>query len=747
MLDFSNIDDLVITHSVELNGLGNRSEIHFKDGNHCLAYDLIRTPNINKAALEAVPAGAIALASFSLNQTDSTQSERVRSQIQNMTGLDIGRELFANLQQITLFVMPDEDSSARNAFLPGQLGLAITSRNPEQTRQVLTTVLGTADLVSGRTQSNAAGQYRIGSIGSRELFCYLDQFNGTTLLSLNRGIIDASIAALKNHNSVGAEGPLHEALSQLPPNASKLVLANLGGAIRLLGPQMFRGTLNDAQSRQLAESLDQLAQAARTTTIELRTDEQPDTFALNSGVKGIPPLNQVIGPATQIATLVRTVKAEAAARELRSQAAATIMPAAKPPIIDGNADDAWTNAPSYKLENVLTSFGSGEKPSALSSPDDLSADFRAMWDNDNLYLLVDVTDDKLVADTDPDHPIAVPSGSTTIPWWYDDSVEIYIDGDNAKAQQYGKHDAQMRINWSPSKPTMRCYNQNVETPLPGTEFAMVKTAKGYRTEVKVPWSALAVKPKPAARIGLDIHVNDDDNGGERDKKITWHDKQDNAWESPQAFGNAELAGLVGSWKFDETEGVTAKDNSGNKHNGALVGKAKWAGSNRGGAIDLDGHGSFVRVDGKSAFDFSGQATIACWINLRSVPAEWTSIVTKGDSAWRLSTLRQERKLHFAVADFQSHGEEISVDGTTTLNANEWHHVAGVYDGKSIKLYVDGKLDGNKPWNGGIGRNDADVLVGENIEEPNRGFDGQIDDLRIYNCALSEAGIKALAAGE
>ena len=64
----------------------------------------------------------------------------------------------------------------------------------------------------------------------------------------------------------------------------------------------------------------------------------------------------------------------------------------------------------------------------------------------------------------------------------------------------------------------------------------------------------------------------------------------------------------------------------------------------------------------------------------------------------------------------------------------------------MQLYIDGKLDGTQTWTGGIAKNNSEVLIGENVEQPNRCFDGLIDDVRIYNQALSESEIKALAAG-
>jgi hypothetical protein len=729
LFDFGNIDELVVTDSVATNGYNSRVEVQFKEGHRCLVYDLIRTPNISKAALEAVPAEAIAMASFSLNKADAAQAEKVRVQIQNITGLDVGREIFANIEQVTVFAMPAEDKAAgstANLFLPGRLGLAITSRDPGQTRRVLATLLGTASTVSTGQQNTSPGQYSIGKGGRGDLYCYVDQVNGITLLSLNRGVVDASVASISNHKSICVSGPLNNAVNELVPNASKLFLINVGGAIRLVGPQINVGTLSDERAGQLNASLAQLARATDPMTIEFRTDEQLDNIALNSSVTGIPPLNQVLGPATQIVRIANEVSSEATAKQLRLGISATIMPATRAPVIDGKVDNIWDSARQYRLENVIYT--------PPSSPEDLSAYYRALWDENNLYVLVEVTDDILCHDTPPDK------------WYESDSVEVYIDANNAKARRYGQNDYQYAFNWDKTSPTMQETKHNRTN---GVEYALVTTDKGYRVKAKFPWSTLGVKPNAGAKIGLDVHVNDSDGGGKRKTKITWHDSRDNAWQNPQAFGNAELAGLIGWWKFDETEGSVAKDSSGGNHNGTLVGNAKWSKGQIGGALELDGHNSFVRIADKSAFDAtSGQLTVAAWVNVRSVPAEWTAIVTKGDTSWRLSTAQQERKFHMSVNDYNHNDiDAINLNGSTSVNANEWHHLAAVYDGGVMKLYVDAKLDASKPWAGGIARNNFDVLIGENAEKTGRCFDGLIDDVRIYNYALSEGEIKALAAGQ
>ena len=85
-----------------------------------------------------------------------------------------------------------------------------------------------------------------------------------------------------------------------------------------------------------------------------------------------------------------------------------------------------------------------------------------------------------------------------------------------------------------------CYRPRVFRPV-GDRFH-----EEYRLEARFPWSVLGAKPSAGAKIGLDVHVNDND-AGQRDTKLAWRDTSDTAYDNPQAFGNAELAGLIGWW--------------------------------------------------------------------------------------------------------------------------------------------------------------------------------------------------------
>jgi hypothetical protein len=201
--------------------------------------------------------------------------------------------------------------------------------------------------------------------------------------------------------------------------------------------------------------------------------------------------------------------------------------------------------------------------------------------------------------------------------------------------------------------------------------------------------------------------------------------------------------LVGWWKFDESTGSTASDSSGNGNNGVLKGNPVWKpqGGKTGGAIELSGKGDYVEISNEANFDINDQITVSAWVNITDVPQEWTGIVTKGDSAWRLSTSFAKKVFHFGVSS-QSY-----INGQTTVDSGQWHNVVCVYDGQKISIYVDGKPDViSMPLTVPIGTNDFPVCIGENIELKGRCFHGLIDDVRIYDYALSKNEVVELYNG-
>jgi hypothetical protein len=193
------------------------------------------------------------------------------------------------------------------------------------------------------------------------------------------------------------------------------------------------------------------------------------------------------------------------------------------------------------------------------------------------------------------------------------------------------------------------------------------------------------------------------------------------------------------------------DSSGNGLHGRLVADARIISDpERGNVLSLDGNGDHVDCGNRSAFDITGSITAAAWVKVAVFNKERQAIVNKGGYAWELN-LAQETAGTFFCGYYgltaEGYEEWRVVLGVIGVNDGKWHHVAGVYDGIKWCTYVDGKLDTCETGWGSIGASKEPVYIGENSDDMARGWNGLIDDVRIYSYALSEDEIKALYAGQ
>ncbi|RPJ27439.1 MAG: hypothetical protein EHM35_14215, partial [Planctomycetaceae bacterium] len=590
------------------------------------------------------------------------------------------------------------------------------------------TLLTTANLIAPDAQQEvpASGQYEIALANQMKLIGYTDDSTKTMVLSLSPQVVGSSVTALKENSSVVSSGKLQDAIATLSPKTSKLVAINVAGALGLAAQNVHFPSEEAAAKAQ--QSIKELIKATDKTTVRLLTSEEPNSFGIRLSVSDLPPMNQIVGAIGQLAQLIAEAKESVAASTAKAQMALSVPQTSRPLTIKDEKE--WAAIPSQVIEHVAYN--------APASPEDLSASFKAAWDNQNLYLLVDVIDDKPIDDS--------------VEFWLDDAVEVFIDADNSKSTTYEDNDYQYHFSWEGSRFTAassqgESRHNKMEHVLTGT----TPTDKGYRFLIKFAWSTLGVTPRAGVKVGFDVHVNDDDDGGDRDTKLMWHTENDIAWQQPNALGTIELAGLVAWWKLDESEGRTAADASGNGNEATVQGNPDWqpAGGKLGGAIDLGGDGDFLDAANESAFDFTSGVTIAAWIKADALDKPWQAIVTKGDNAWRIQRNNETDMLEFACTGVRvpSGSPYGSLFGTRSISLREWHHIAGAYDGKKMYVYVDGTLDTSQEASGPINENDALVQIGANTQMQDRFWNGLIDDLRIYNFGLPEAQVRQLYEGK
>jgi alpha-N-arabinofuranosidase len=217
--------------------------------------------------------------------------------------------------------------------------------------------------------------------------------------------------------------------------------------------------------------------------------------------------------------------------------------------------------------------------------------------------------------------------------------------------------------------------------------------------------------------------------------------------APADAGNVIEPNLVGYWKFDEGGGTTVRDSSGKGNDGTLRNTAAWAS----GAANLPP----IKFANAAAISLTGAASATA--GTAAIPANnavqtisvWAYLRSTGTDQYILCLWNQAASNAVALG-IRPGRLQVWKWNTTPLVVtappaiNSWHHIAYTFDGVTHKLYVDGAA----PATGTTAPNTAAVTVAEIGAWNNSSLlDGQLDDLRIYNVALTAAQVAKLAAGE
>jgi hypothetical protein len=201
---------------------------------------------------------------------------------------------------------------------------------------------------------------------------------------------------------------------------------------------------------------------------------------------------------------------------------------------------------------------------------------------------------------------------------------------------------------------------------------------------------------------------------------------------------------VAHWTFDEGAGTTVTD-SVNGLVGTFVGAPDFVAGVPvlgGYALDLDGANDYVDCGYDPLYDMTGDMTVAAWVQIREHTTAWMAAVAQGEYAWRLGNANVDPRAHFGVTFWSN--PVASQDGVVEIPLNEWHHIAGVYEtGGNLTVYVDGEVDAQIAADSPIGISYQNVLIGNNPDSMERFWNGLIDDVRIYNNALSQAELQAI----
>ncbi|MEX0679219.1 MAG: PQQ-dependent sugar dehydrogenase [Pirellulales bacterium] len=204
---------------------------------------------------------------------------------------------------------------------------------------------------------------------------------------------------------------------------------------------------------------------------------------------------------------------------------------------------------------------------------------------------------------------------------------------------------------------------------------------------------------------------------------------------------ATPAVLVAAYAFDEGAGITAADLSGNENTGTLVGGATWTAAGKyGNALSFNGTDALVNVADSDSLDLTAGMTLEAWVKPSTISPVFRDVIYKG----------ADDDVYFLDATSTNNGRPaggmansppfLEVYGTAPLVADTWAHLALTYDLVNLRLYVNGTPVATTPGTDAIVASDKLLQIG-GATFYMRYFDGLIDEVRIYDGALSETEVQ------
>jgi hypothetical protein len=207
------------------------------------------------------------------------------------------------------------------------------------------------------------------------------------------------------------------------------------------------------------------------------------------------------------------------------------------------------------------------------------------------------------------------------------------------------------------------------------------------------------------------------------------------------FAVAQTAGLVAAYSFDEAAGSLAGDSSAtNSHTGTIQG-ATWVSAGRfGSALRFNGTNALVTVADAADLDLGSGMTLEAWVN-PSALSGWRTAILKEKPAGLSYALYAHDNAPRPATYINTGSSDIAASGSSGLSLNAWTHLASTYGGGTLRLYVNGVQVRAVAVNGNLVASSLPLRIGGNAIWGEY-FAGLIDEVRVYNRALSTAEIQA-----
>ncbi len=208
------------------------------------------------------------------------------------------------------------------------------------------------------------------------------------------------------------------------------------------------------------------------------------------------------------------------------------------------------------------------------------------------------------------------------------------------------------------------------------------------------------------------------------------------------------AGLVGWWQLDEESGTTAKDSSGNGNDGALQGNPMVVDGLLGRALAFANNRVVIPASKSLTADlFRGPFTLTVWINPKRTGNTWQQIFRATRAAGNNDTLflNTDGRLSWRGLVNGAWAGGMCETGPGVVPVNQWTHVVVAGDKTNFRIYINGVLSQTSLWQTTDGSNATYYIGGDTY--PDEFYIGMIDEVHIYDQALTLAQIREICVGD
>jgi hypothetical protein len=196
---------------------------------------------------------------------------------------------------------------------------------------------------------------------------------------------------------------------------------------------------------------------------------------------------------------------------------------------------------------------------------------------------------------------------------------------------------------------------------------------------------------------------------------------------------------VASYSFNENQGIVVDDSSGNNNNGSAINTAWDLNGKYGSALSFNGTDSIVSINNSSSLNLTTGMTLEAWIKPASL-SKWKNVITKERPNHLVYGMYANTNTNRPSGEISIGGSNTTIQGNSQLPVNAWTHIAVTFDGSNLQIFVNGTQVAAQSVSGSITTSANPLRIGGNLVWGEY-FSGFIDEVRIYNVALSASDIQ------